>query len=120
MAETLGARLAGIRKAHDLDLAMVCSDGVVLGVDARAEIGAIRVGQTASDLVLLMRAIGAEMNQGSLRMGILEFEGGTLVVTHLPSGEDLLLLSADTLNVGRVRMAARQFRESYERSGVPG
>lgn len=118
MTGTLAERWSGIRAAHELELAMVCLDGVVLGVDARAEIDADRVGQTASDLVLLMRVIGAEMDRGSLRMSILEYEGGTLVVTHLPTGEDLLLLSAETVNVGRVRMAARRFRESYEKSGV--
>lgn len=118
MSETLSARLAGFRRAHDLELTMVCSDGVVLGFDAKVEIDVARMGQTASDLVLLMRAIGADMEKGGLQMSILEYEGGTLVVTHLPTGEDLLLLSADTVNVGRVRIAARGFREAYEKTRV--
>lgn len=114
MTHTLTALLTRLRSDHDLDLAAVTSDGVVAAVDSTPGLDTEAVCNTVGDLVLLNAALGAEMDRGSTRMSLIEYERGAVVITPLKTGEDLVLLSTDTTNLGRVRIAARRFQEAYK------
>jgi predicted regulator of Ras-like GTPase activity (Roadblock/LC7/MglB family) len=113
MALTLEVLLTRLRADHDLDLAAVVSDGAVVSVDAISGIDVDTVCNTVGDLVLLNATLGAEIDRGSIRVNLIEYERGAVVVTPLRTGEDLVLLSSDTTNLGRIRLAARRFYDAY-------
>ncbi len=118
MALTLEALLSRLRADHDLDLAAVVSDGATVAADAISGIDVDTVCNTVGDLVLLNATLGAEMDSGLVRASLIEYERGAVVITPLRTGEDLVLLSSDTTNLGRIRLAALRFYDAYSGHAV--
>jgi predicted regulator of Ras-like GTPase activity (Roadblock/LC7/MglB family) len=53
-----------------------------------------------------------------MRMTSIEYERGTVVMTPLATGEDLVLLTTDPSNLGQIRIAARRFQSAYTRASA--
>lgn len=113
MALTLEALLKRLRADHGLDLAAVVSNGAVVSADAILGIDVDTICNTVGDLILLNATLGAEIDRGSTRVNLIEYERGVVVLTPLRTGEDLILLSSDTANLGGIRLAARRFYDAY-------
>ena len=113
MADALNELLARLRADNDLDLAAVGADGLVVGADQADGLDAETICATAGDAYLMMTALGAELGRGEPTMLTIEYEGGTAVVSPLEHGAALILLTGRAVNLGRLRIAARRFREQY-------
>ena len=113
MVNALDEMLARLRADNGLDLAAVSADGLLVGADAAEGLDAEAVCTTAGDWHLMMTAYGAELGCGEPAMLTIEFAHGTVHVTALEHGAILILVSAQVVNLGRLRAAARRFQAQY-------
>ena len=113
MADALNDMLARLRADNDLDLAAVSADGLMVGADQAEGLDAESVCATAGDAFLMMTALGSELARGEPKMLTIEYEGGTVVVGPLDHGAALVMLTGAAVNLGRLRIASRRFREQY-------
>ncbi|MGI8644116.1 MAG: roadblock/LC7 domain-containing protein [Thermomicrobiales bacterium] len=118
MPDDVTPMLARLRADHDLELAAVAFNGEVVAADAAGGIDVAQICSTVTDVMLLGAALGAEMDLGSMRMTSIEYERGTVVMTPLATGEDLVLLTTDPSNLGQIRIAARRFQSAYTRASA--
>ena len=116
MADPINDLLTKVRADNDLELAAVSADGLLVGVDAADGIDAESVCLTAGDIFLMKSALGAELGRGTPTLLTVEYEAGTLVVGSLDQGAELILLTRNGANLGRLRLAARRFQEQYAES----
>jgi predicted regulator of Ras-like GTPase activity (Roadblock/LC7/MglB family) len=113
MADPIDNLLATVRADNDLDLAAVSADGLLVGVDCAEGIDAEGVCLTAGDIYLMKSALGLELGRGTPSLVTVEYENGTLVVGSLTQGAELIMLTRNGANLGRLRLAARKFQERY-------
>ena len=113
MADPINDLLVRVRAENDLDLAAVSADGLLVGVDSAEGIDAERVCLTAGDLYLMKSVLGEELGRGAPGLVTVEYENGTLVVGSLTQGAEMILLTRNGANLGRLRLAARRFQEQY-------
>lgn len=113
MSDDVTPMLARLRADHDLELAVVTLNGEVIAADTAAGFDVAQVSNTVTDVLLLGSALGAEMDLGTMRTSFVEYERGTVVMTPLDTGEDLVLLTTDATNLGQLRIAARRFQRAY-------
>lgn len=113
MPDDMIPMLARLRADHDLELAVVALNGVVIAAENAVGFDVAQVCNTVTDVLLLGSALGAEMDLGSMRTSFVEYERGTVVMMPLANGEDLVLLTADATNLGKFRTAARRFQSAY-------
>jgi predicted regulator of Ras-like GTPase activity (Roadblock/LC7/MglB family) len=113
MADALNEMLARLRADNDLDLAAVSADGLLVGADHTDGLDAEAVCATAGDGFLMMTALGSELDRGEPKMLTVEYEGGTVIVGPLDHGAALVMLTGTGVNLGRLRIASRRFREQY-------
>ncbi len=118
MPDTISPMLAQLRTDHDLELAVVMLNGEVIAADSGSDIDVSQLCNTATDVMLLGSTLGAEMNLGSMRTSLVEYERGTVVMTPLATGEDLVLLTTDLTNLGQLRIAARRFHSAYAKTNA--
>jgi predicted regulator of Ras-like GTPase activity (Roadblock/LC7/MglB family) len=116
MADPIDDLLATVRVDNDLDLAAVSADGLLVGVNCAEGIDAESVCLTAGDIYLMKSALGVELGRGTPSLVTVEYEGGTLVVGSLAQGAELIMLTRNGTNLGRLRLAARKFQEHYAES----
>jgi predicted regulator of Ras-like GTPase activity (Roadblock/LC7/MglB family) len=113
MVDPINDLLAKVRADNDLDLAAVSTDGLLVGVDAAEDLDVEGVCLTAGDIYLMKSALGAELGRGTPTLLTVEYESGMLVVGSLAQGAELILLTRNGANLGRLRLAARRFQEQY-------
>lgn len=113
MPDDLTPMLARLRADHDLELAVVTLNGEVIAADSATGIDVDKVCQTVTDVLLLGSALGADVDLGSMRTSLVEYDRGIVVMTPLATGEDLVLLTTDLSNLGQLRIAARRFQNAY-------
>ena len=116
MADPINDLLTKVRADNDLELAAVSADGLLVGIDAADGIDAESVCLTAGDIFLMKSALGAELERGSPTLLTVEYEAGTLIVGSLNQGAELIMLTRNGANLGRLRLAARRFQELYAES----
>lgn len=116
MADPINDLLVRVRADNDLDLAAVSADGLLVGVDSADGIDAERVCLTAGDIYLMKTMLGTELSRGAPGLTTVEYENGTLVVGPLSQGAELIMLTRNGANLGRLRLAARRFQEQYATS----
>ncbi len=111
MADTLDERLTRLRADNDLDLVAVVADGMIVSADYADGLDAESIGATAGDGFLMMSALGIELGRGAPSLLTIEYRDGTMLVGHLDHGAALVLLTGQAVNLGRLRIAVRQFRQ---------
>jgi predicted regulator of Ras-like GTPase activity (Roadblock/LC7/MglB family) len=89
---------------------------LLVGADCNDDIDAESVCLTAGDIFLMKSALGAELGRGTPTLLTVEYDGGTLVVGSLSHGAELIMLTRNGANLGRLRLAARKFQEQYAAS----
>ena len=102
-----------MRTDNDLELAAVSADGMLVGIACDEGIDAESVCLTTGDIFLMKSALGAELGRGTPTLLTVEYESGTLVVGSLAHGAELILLTRNGANLGRLRLAARKFQADY-------
>lgn len=110
--ESLATLLGRLQVAGGVDLvAVVSSDGFLIeaahddGMDAE-EFAAI-----ATNGLMVAKAIGLEVGRGTVDSAIFEYDGGTVVLNALDDDLVLILLSGPGVNLGRLRLLARRYRD---------
>lgn len=119
MVDPINELLTKARADNDLDLAAVSADGMLVEVDCADGVDAESVCLTAGDIYLMKSALGAELGRGTPTLLTVEFESGTLVVGSLTQGAELIMLTRNGANLGRLRLAARRFQEQYAEAQEP-
>lgn len=115
MPDALPEMLAPPRAAHDLDLAALSADGLLVAADHAEGIDADAVCAAAGDGFLLMTTLGAELGRGNPALLTAEYDGGTVVVS-LDHGAAVVMLTGPIVNLGRLRPASRRFQHQYAES----
>ena len=113
MTDVLSDLLARMRSDNHLELAAVSADGLLVAADQADGLDAEGICATAGDGYLMMTALGSELGRGEPTMLTIEYEAGTAVVSPLGHGAALILLTGPAVNLGRLRIATRRFREQY-------
>jgi predicted regulator of Ras-like GTPase activity (Roadblock/LC7/MglB family) len=93
---------------------MGTADGLLVGAAHADGLDPESVCLTAGDIYLMKTALGAELGRGNPSLMTVEYEGGSLLVGSLPHGAELIMLTRNGANLGRLRLAARQFQAEYE------
>ncbi len=111
MADALDERLTRLRADNDLDLAAVVADGMIVAADHADGLDAESICATAGDGFLMMAALGIELGRGEPSILTIEYREGTMLMGQLEHGAALVLLTGQAVNLGRLRISARQFRQ---------
>ena len=119
MDDDLNQQLARLRAENDLDLAAVAMDGLLVGAAHAEELDAEGICLAVGDIALLKSALGAALGRGTPLLTTCEYEGGALVACALDLGAELVLLTREEANLGRLRVAARRFQEHFSGAPVP-
>jgi predicted regulator of Ras-like GTPase activity (Roadblock/LC7/MglB family) len=119
MSDVLSDLLARLRADNGLVVAAVAADGLMVAADAADGLDPEAICATAGDGFLMMTALGAELSAGEATMLTIEYEGGTVVVTPLGFGAALVMMTGGTVNLGRLRLAARRFQEQAMNAAAP-
>ena len=113
MANVLGEALARLRADNGLVLAAVTADGLMVAADHVDRLDAENACATVGDGFLMMTALGAELRSGEPQMLTIEYDASTVVVCPLDYGGALVMMTGGSVNLGRLRIAARRFQEQY-------
>ena len=119
MADIFNDLLARLRADNDLDLVAVSTDGLVVAADPADGERVETVCASAGDLLVIMTAFGVDVDAGEPRILTTEYEGGTVMVIALEHGETLTMVAGHAVNLGRLRTAARRFKEQYRDALAP-
>jgi predicted regulator of Ras-like GTPase activity (Roadblock/LC7/MglB family) len=65
----------------------------------------------ATNGLMVAKAIGLEIGRGTIDSAIFEYDGGTVVINTLDDDLVLILLANPGVNLGRLRLLARRYRE---------
>ena len=117
MGDNLAGVLERLQLAGNVDLAAVVStDGFLIeSVAAQGGgDGAVNAEEFASVAVnglMVARALGREIERGDVTDALLEYERGTVIIQTLDEEIVLVLLASQDVNLGRLRLLARRYRE---------
>ena len=117
MGDNLAGVLERLQLAGNVDLAAVVStDGFLIeSVAAQGGgDGAVNAEEFASVAVnglMVARALGREIERGDVTDALLEYERGTVIIQALDEEIVLVLLASQDVNLGRLRLLARRYRE---------
>ena len=117
MGDNLAGVLERLQLAGNVDLAAVVSTDGFLIESAAAQgggDGAVNAEEFASVAVngmMVARALGREIERGDVTDALLEYERGTVIIQTLDEEIVLVLLAAHDVNLGRLRLLARRYRE---------
>ncbi|MBX5443741.1 roadblock/LC7 domain-containing protein [Sphaerobacter sp.] len=110
MTGSLGQALQALRDASGLLMvSVVGADGLVVEAAADPGVDVESLSAMAVSGLLMMDALGQELEEGSARQAILEY--GESVVILTPLDDDLLLVTVarGDFNLGRMRLIIRRF-----------
>jgi predicted regulator of Ras-like GTPase activity (Roadblock/LC7/MglB family) len=109
MSGTLSDTLQGLKDTGGLDLvAVVGSDGLLVESSQSPDIDADSFSALAASGLLMMDAMGRELDQGSAKQAILEYEQSVAILTPLDDELVLIALARGDSNLGRVRLVLRR------------
>jgi predicted regulator of Ras-like GTPase activity (Roadblock/LC7/MglB family) len=109
MSGTLSDTLQSLREAGGLDLvAVVGSDGLMIDSSHVPDIDAESLSALAASGLLMMDAMGRELEQGIAKQAILEYEHSVAILTPLQEDLVLMALARGDSNLGRVRLVLRR------------
>ncbi|HEX3723022.1 MAG TPA: roadblock/LC7 domain-containing protein [Nitrolancea sp.] len=109
MSGTLSDTLNSLREAGGLDLvAVVGSDGLMIDSSHVPDIDAESLCALAASGLLMMDAMGRELEQGIAKQAILEYETSVAILTPLQEDLVLVALTRGDSNLGRVRLVLRR------------
>ncbi len=117
MGDNLAGVLERLQLAGNVDLAAVVSTDGFLIESAAAQgnaDGAVNAEEFASVAVnglMVARALGREIERGDVTDALLEYERGTVIIQALDEEIVLVLLASQDVNLGRLRLLARRYRE---------
>lgn len=109
MAGTLTDVLQGLRQAGGFEMvAVIGADGLPIESCNTPTIDADSLAALAASGLLMMDAIGQELQQGSATQAILEYQHSLVVIE--PVQQDLVLMAVATgeSNLGRIRLVLRR------------
>ena len=109
MSENLSDTLQSLRDAGGLDLvAVVGSDGLLIDSSQAPDVDAESFSAVAASGLLMMDALGRELNQGTAKQAILEYDHSVAILTPLAEELVLIALARGDSNLGRVRLVLRR------------
>ncbi len=109
MSENLSQTLQNLRDAGGLDLvAVVSSDGLLIDSSQASDLDAESFSAVAASGLLMMDAMGRELNQGTAKQAILEYDHSVAILTPLADEMVLIALARGDSNLGRVRLVLRR------------
>jgi hypothetical protein len=112
MTAELTRMLQKLQMADGLDLAAVISmDGLLIDVAAVPELDPQHVAASASNAMLMARAMGGDLERGEPVQTFVEYQHGMLLLAPLDEDLGLLLLAPRETNLGRLRLVARRYAQ---------
>lgn len=110
--ESLATLLGRLQVAGGVDLvAVVSSDGFLIEAAHADGMDAEEFAAVATNGLMVAKAIGLEIARGSVDSAIFEYDGGTVVINALDDDLVLILLASPGVNLGRLRLLAKRYRE---------
>ena len=110
--ESLATLLGRLQVAGGVDLvAVVSSDGFLIEAAHNEGLDAEEFAAVATNGLMVAKAIGMESARGAIDSAIFEYDGGTVVINALDDELVLILLASPGVNLGRLRLLARRYRE---------
>jgi hypothetical protein len=110
--ESLATLLGRLQVAGGVDLvAVVSSDGFLIEAAHNEGLDAEEFAAVATNGLMVAKAIGLESARGTIDSAIFEYDGGTVVINALDDDLVLILLASPGVNLGRLRLLARRYRE---------
>jgi len=109
MSGDLSQTLNNLREAGGLDLvAVVGSDGLLIDSSQSPDVDAESFSAMAASGLLMMDAMGRELDQGPAKQAILEYDHSVAILTPLADELVLIALARGDSNLGRVRLVLRR------------
>jgi uncharacterized protein len=110
--ESLATLLGRLQVASGVDLvAVVSSDGFLIEAAHSDGMDAEEFSAVATNGLMVAKAIGMEIARGAVDSAIFEYESGTVVLNALDDDLVLILLASPGVNLGRLRLLARRYRD---------
>ena len=110
--ESLATLLGRLQVAGGVDLAaVVSSDGFLIEAAHNEGLDAEEFAAVATNGLMVAKAIGLEIARGAIDSAIFEYASGTVVINALDDDLVLILLASPGVNLGRLRLLARRYRE---------
>jgi predicted regulator of Ras-like GTPase activity (Roadblock/LC7/MglB family) len=110
--ESLATLLGRLQVAGGVDLvAVVSSDGFLIEAAHNEGLDAEEFAAVATNGLMVAKAIGMESGRGTIDSAIFEYDGGTVVINALDDELVLILMASPGVNLGRLRLLARRYRE---------
>jgi predicted regulator of Ras-like GTPase activity (Roadblock/LC7/MglB family) len=110
--ESLAILLGRLQVAGGVDLvAVVSSDGFLIEAAHNDGLDAEEFAAVATNGLMVAKAIGMESGRGTIDSAIFEYDGGTVVINALDDELVLILMASPGVNLGRLRLLARRYRE---------
>ena len=111
-SENLATLLGRLQIAGGVDLvAVVSSDGFLIEAAHNDGLDAEEFAAVATNGLMVAKAIGMESGRGTIDSAIFEYDGGTVVINALDDELVLILMASPGVNLGRLRLLARRYRE---------
>lgn len=117
MGDNLAGVLERLQLAGNIDLAAVVSTDGFLIESAAAQGSADGLpdaeefASVAINGLMVARALGREIERGEITDALLEYERGTVMIQALDDEIALVLLASHDVNLGRLRLLARRYRD---------
>lgn len=110
--ESLATLLGRLQVAGGVDLvAVASSDGFLIEAAHDDGMDAEEFAAVATNGLMVAKAIGMELKRGAIDSAIFEYGNGTLLMTTLDEDLILVLLANRGVNLGRLRLLARRYRD---------
>ncbi len=110
--ESLATLLGRLQVAGGVDLAAVVStDGFLIEATHVEGLDAEEFAAIATNGLMVAMAIGREVERGEIESTIFEYEAGTVILNRLDDELILILLASSGINLGRLRLIARRYRD---------
>ena len=92
--------------------AVVGSDGLVIESLHRPGVDADALAAVATNGLLLVEALGRQMERGGALQTIIEYEEGVVLIEPLSDEGMILVVSDDRNDLGRIRYTAKQYKSN--------
>lgn len=110
---SLGELLGRLRVVDGVDLAAIAStDGLLIESSARNGVDVEAICAVAANGLALSEALGREINKGSARQTVLEYDHGMVMIEPLNNDAMLLVLCQGGEQLGRLRFLVRKHRDA--------
>ena len=109
MPSSLAEALQELQVSNGLQLAaVVTADGLIVDAASNGDVDAESICSVAANGLLLMDALGQELNDGAADVTTLEYPNHIVMITPLDPENLLILLAGAGMNLGRLRIVLRR------------